>query len=308
MVFQYQQKLVKGPQFTAALSCKIVYDICLLGGTRALQPELALDEIFYFFPFLSRFLQVPPSLSTWQPHPSNIGLKITQSFANASWPWTSSKSAGSGVAGGGSSFSNHGSSDEPKQSLIPALSPPAAAPSLEISGEIGDGSRGSEGISVSVDDSEGTFLSAVVGVSGGSGGGGVRARLGMKDVVPSLRLDDDDVGVVDHGTVNEGDAYDSSAADDMYGGQAGAGVHVKGGVNGSTAADDEKRNEGDGAEEIGKEMSEKEGSGNVREGTVAGGVSGVNGAFRCHACGGTVEGPKHSTCTCEACICDDVLI
>lgn len=252
--------------------------------------------------FLTPFLQAPPSLSTWQPHPSNIGLKITQSFANASWPWASSKSAGSGVAGGGSSSSNHGSSDEPKQSSTPALSPPAAAPSLEISGEIGDGSRGSEGMPVSVD-SEGTFsLSAVVGVSGG---GGVRARLGMKDVVPSLRLDDDDDGaVVDRGIVNEGEVYGSSASDDLYRGRAGEGVHVKGGVNGSAAVDDVKGNEGDGAEEIAKGMSEKEGTGNVKEGTVAGDVSGVNGALRCHACGGTVEGPKHSTCTCEVCIYD----
>lgn len=262
-----------------------------------------------------RCLQAPPSLSTWQPHPSNIGLKITQSFANASWPWASSKSAGSGVASGGSASSNHGSSDEPKQSLTPSLSPPAAAPPAapslaggsETSGEIGDGSRGTEGMSVSVDDSDGTFsMSAIVGVSAG---GRVRARSGMKDVVPSLRLDDDDdddVGVVvERGTVNEGVAdnvYDSSAADDMYGAGAGAGVHFKGGVNGSAVVGDEKRKEEDGAEEMGK-TNEKDESGNVREGTGAGGVLDVSGALRCHACGGTVEGPRHSTCTCEVRAC-----
>ena len=130
--------------------------------------------------------------------------------------------------------------------------------------------------------------------SGGVGGGAVSSRGWMTDIVPALHLDydydDDDVvhhvfsvraSVVRiHGEGDKGGTIteEEEAVDASTGPATTEGVGMGAGKKGEVRAEEEKAEEGTGG----------------RKRTSLG-----NRALRYNACGGTVEGPRHSTCHCE---------
>lgn len=224
--------------------------------------------------------QASPSPSNWQPHPSNLGLKITQSLAAASWPWAS-KNTGEGGDVEGDAVAT----DSTPSALVAGNISPSER--TEFLGKDYDG-LGKMNESTGHDHAQGSHHNSDDGGGGGSnnsflvsafGGiskiGGVRARsgaMGGGTVVPSLQLEDDD---------DEGPALVASASDHPESFESPR-------VN-SFSKTKRKPLSGD---------ADGRGDG-IGEGSHVGVDSGGVGALVCRRCRGTVEGPLHSTCVCE---------
>eukprot|EP00752_Nemacystus_decipiens_P003650 g3364.t1 len=273
--------------------------------------------------------------STWEPHSSNLGLKITQTLASASWPWgtkddTATPAPTPTPAAGGSGAgtlpvqptpacdageSTSGGSTRPDEAALPRRGGngglgddgdrdvgDAGKAAGAASGRSGGGTGSSRGMNSSSSYSSfvGAFENVVssIGSSGGSGGAGGgrrRARGGVGASGPSLCLDDDDGGgsVAHSGGLDVKAATSAardmplSGADSSYHGVPSSSVAGAGASDGSVLGEARWSGTGDMSDGVGAEPA---------EGTLAkGGVEVVV----CRRCGGTVEGPQNSTCTCK---------
>ncbi|CAN0050526.1 unnamed protein product, partial [Pylaiella littoralis] len=302
----------------------------------------------------------PLTTTAWEPHSSNLGLRITQTLASASWPWA--PKSGAGVPAGASSAAAAGSGSWAGEEAGVAPNPPQSVPASGTavdaatsgrsggpgdepgkaatssvggarvgSGDDGDarvadrelvvatdaGSDRSGEIGTENGAGSGSSYSAFVGAlesvvsSMGSSRGSLRSRLGT-GVTPSLFLDerDDDCdgdgnygvggGGVDviNGALSAASASSLPCKDVVSSGASFApalGADCGGGVGGggsvlSDAADEVRCHSGDAGAAGG---SDDDGGEEAFAAT-----SGI-GALVCIRCRGTVEGPQHSTCTCE---------
>lgn len=243
--------------------------------------------------------------ATFEPHSSNLGLKITQTFAAASWPWAPKPStetrasaaaaatpaAGTGVAASGSSTAGAGDNAGARGrrsgsgSSIGSCGPARAGVGEVIAGGSGDrcGSDARDGDGAAATATTGSAAVDDVAGAGSGGGGGYSAFVGAfegvissmgssggardgQTVVPSLVLDEDD----DDGVGGGGDADIVADVCDLDGARPPAASWGGSGEDGGEVAA--------GGRAVSRRSVE---------------------ALVCRMCGGTAEGPQNSTCTCS---------
>ncbi|CAM9310440.1 unnamed protein product [Ectocarpus sp. 13 AM-2016] len=251
--------------------------------------------------------------ATFEPHSSNLGLKITQTFAAASWPWAPKPSiearaataaaatpaAGTGTAatgnstavGAGDSAGARGGRSGSGSSIISGGS---------AGGGVGEATAGGSGDNCGSDARDGESAAAVTGSaavdaaagagSGGGGGGGYSAFVGaFEGVISSMGSSG---GARDGQTVVPSLVLDEDDDDNGLSGDSGGG----GGPLPSDTVTDVCGLDG------GRPPAASWGGSGEVGGEVAAGGRAVPrrsvGALVCRRCGGTAEGPQNSTCTC----------